>query len=203
MTYWPWWLSGLALSAVMVVHWFTLKRMMAVSGRITGLVDRLRFGPQQPTVQMTPQEMMAAIQAATMEEFGAEDETLETPIVSSDGAPSPPAGPAPRVISQHLLFLVGLVLGGLLSVVLAGDLRPTVGLHSEGLTALFSGHPSLMWVALGGGGILVGFGTRMAGGCTSGHGLCGTSRFQPGSLLATVCFFGAGIVTSFVLGALS
>jgi uncharacterized membrane protein YedE/YeeE len=52
-------------------------------------------------------------------------------------------------------------------------------------------------------GVLVGFGTRMASGCTSGHGLCGVSRLQPGSLLATAAFFGAGIVVSFLLGALS
>ena len=50
------------------------------------------------------------------------------------------------------------------------------------------------------GGLLVGFGTRMASGCTSGHGLCGVSRLQKGSLVATVCFFGAGVAVSFALG---
>jgi uncharacterized membrane protein YedE/YeeE len=53
------------------------------------------------------------------------------------------------------------------------------------------------------GGALVGFGTRMAGGCTSGHGMCGVSRLQKGSLLATVAFFGTGVVTAFTLGWLS
>jgi hypothetical protein len=52
------------------------------------------------------------------------------------------------------------------------------------------------------GGALVGFGTRMAGGCTSGHGMCGVSRFQKGSLLATAAFFGTGVVTSLLLGKL-
>jgi uncharacterized membrane protein YedE/YeeE len=42
----------------------------------------------------------------------------------------------------------------------------------------------------------------MAGGCTSGHGMCGVSRFQKGSLLATVAFFGAGVATAFALGVL-
>jgi len=50
------------------------------------------------------------------------------------------------------------------------------------------------------GGLCVGFGTRMAGGCTSGHGLCGVSRFQPGSLVATVAFFATGVAVSFALG---
>ena len=49
------------------------------------------------------------------------------------------------------------------------------------------------------GGVMVGFGTRMAGGCTSGHGLSGVSRFQVGSLVATAVFFGTGIATAMVL----
>jgi uncharacterized membrane protein YedE/YeeE len=53
------------------------------------------------------------------------------------------------------------------------------------------------------GGLLIGFGTRMAGGCTSGHGLCGVSQFQPGSFVATIGFFGMGVVVSFLIGALS
>ena len=52
------------------------------------------------------------------------------------------------------------------------------------------------------GGVLIGWGTRMSGGCTSGHGLCGVSRAQPGSLVATCAFFGTGIVVSLLLEAL-
>ena len=59
----------------------------------------------------------------------------------------------------------------------------------------------VMGIVLVVGGFMVGFGTRMAAGCTSGHGLCGVSQFQPGSLLSTAAFFGAGVVTSFALGA--
>ena len=57
-------------------------------------------------------------------------------------------------------------------------------------------------VVLAVGGVLVGVGTRMAGGCTSGHGLSGCSRLQPSSLIATASFFGTGIVVSFLLHAL-
>jgi uncharacterized membrane protein YedE/YeeE len=50
------------------------------------------------------------------------------------------------------------------------------------------------------GGFLVGFGTRYAGGCTSGHGILGLSALQWPSLVATACFFIGGIVVShFVL----
>ena len=46
-------------------------------------------------------------------------------------------------------------------------------------------------------GLLVGVGTRYAGGCTSGHGVCGLSRLSPRSLVATVAFMAAGFVTVF------
>lgn len=49
------------------------------------------------------------------------------------------------------------------------------------------------------GGILVGFGTRWSGGCTSGHGLSGCGRLQVPSLVATGTFFGVAILTSFLM----
>jgi uncharacterized protein len=48
-------------------------------------------------------------------------------------------------------------------------------------------------------GLLVGVGTRLGGGCTSGHGVCGVSRLSPRSLLATAAFVGTGAVTVVVL----
>jgi uncharacterized membrane protein YedE/YeeE len=49
------------------------------------------------------------------------------------------------------------------------------------------------------GGLLVGFGTRLGAGCTSGHGICGISRFSFRSIVATLVFMLAGIVTVFVV----
>ncbi|HEX9102710.1 MAG TPA: YeeE/YedE family protein [Polyangia bacterium] len=48
-------------------------------------------------------------------------------------------------------------------------------------------------------GVLVGFGTRLANGCTSGHGVCGVSRLSPRSLAATGIFMAAGIATVYVV----
>ena len=48
-------------------------------------------------------------------------------------------------------------------------------------------------------GLLVGIGTRYAGGCTSGHGVCGLSRLSPRSLVATLAFMAAGFATVFVV----
>lgn len=47
-------------------------------------------------------------------------------------------------------------------------------------------------------GILVGFGTRLGSGCTSGHGVCGLSRLSPRALAATLAFMAAGFATVFV-----
>jgi len=71
------------------------------------------------------------------------------------------------------------------------------GLRSELFGQLFPGKLGAPVLLLG--GVLVGFGTRMAAGCTSGHGLCGVSRLQTGSLVTTASFFGVGIATSFAL----
>ncbi len=50
-----------------------------------------------------------------------------------------------------------------------------------------------------GAGVLVGFGTRLGNGCTSGHGICGLARLSKRSLVAVVTFMGAGFVTVFLL----
>ncbi|MBX6966140.1 YeeE/YedE family protein [Alcaligenes faecalis] len=54
-----------------------------------------------------------------------------------------------------------------------------------------------MWVVVA--GLLVGFGTRLGSGCTSGHGVCGLSRLSPRSLVATLTFMASGFLTVFVL----
>lgn len=76
-------------------------------------------------------------------------------------------------------FLIGLPLGALV-----------VQLVSGGLPASFAG-PVPLIVA----GLLVGIGTRIGSGCTSGHGVCGVSRLSQRSLVATVTFMVAGIAT--------
>jgi len=51
------------------------------------------------------------------------------------------------------------------------------------------------WPVIVAGGLLVGFGTRLGSGCTSGHGVCGLSRLSPRSLAAVGLFMGAGMAT--------
>jgi uncharacterized membrane protein YedE/YeeE len=60
-------------------------------------------------------------------------------------------------------------------------------------------HASGNWLVLTVGGALVGVGTRLANGCTSGHGVCGVSRLAPRSIVATLLYVGAGFATMAVL----
>ncbi|PZV00869.1 MAG: YeeE/YedE family protein [Leptolyngbya sp.] len=86
--------------------------------------------------------------------------------------------------SWRWLFLLGLVAGGLIyEYALAPQPTPT-----------YAFAPATMVVA----GLLVGFGTRMGNGCTSGHGVCGLGRLSGRSLVAVLTFMVAGIVTVFI-----
>ena len=60
-----------------------------------------------------------------------------------------------------------------------------------------TGLPSLTMV--GAAGLLVGFGTRLGGGCTSGHGVCGLCRLSVRSVVATVTFMATGMITVFIV----
>ena len=75
------------------------------------------------------------------------------------------------------------------------------GLILAPLMAGWIGHPMPIpklpasWTVITGAGLLVGFGTRLGGGCTSGHGICGIARLSSRSIVATVIFMLAAIAT--------
>lgn len=91
-------------------------------------------------------------------------------MLNKSGAPLPVAW----------LFVGGLLLGAFLVHTLIGPIQTRF--------------PS-SWIILVVGGLIVGFGTRMGSGCTSGHGVCGMSRLSPRSLVATATFMASGMVT--------
>jgi uncharacterized protein len=81
-------------------------------------------------------------------------------------------------------FVVGLLLGALAFILAVGG--PTQ-------VDVLASPPAILI-----GGLLVGFGTRMGSGCTSGHGLCGIARFSRRSIVATAVFFGVAMLTVFL-----
>jgi uncharacterized membrane protein YedE/YeeE len=94
-------------------------------------------------------------------------------------------------------FLAGLVAGGVLSAILGGGWSPTwaLGIFDERIAFGPAGKVAWMFV----GGLFVGFGTRLANGCTSGHGIFGNSNFELPSMVASGSFLMAGIVTTNVI----
>jgi hypothetical protein len=97
----------------------------------------------------------------------------------------------------RLPFIVGLVLGGFVSAVLGGGWMPTWDLGLFDQVIGFGPAGKLAWMFAG--GLFIGFGTRLAGGCTSGHGIFGLSNFELPSLVTTVSFMAGGIVTTQLL----
>lgn len=111
-------------------------------------------------------------------------------FVATQGFIARPTG-AP---SWRVLFLVGTAGGGLLYGLAAGDLHPTFA--NAGFEAVFGAGLATKMVILGSAGLLIGFGARMAGGCTSGHGICGVAQLSPGSVVSTATFVGTAIVVA-------
>lgn len=85
----------------------------------------------------------------------------------------------------RVLFVMGLFAGGLALKVASPETLSVGALATETWTLIVAG-------------LLVGFGTVMGSGCTSGHGVCGISRWSIRSLVATVIFIGAGIVAVYL-----
>jgi uncharacterized membrane protein YedE/YeeE len=94
-------------------------------------------------------------------------------------------------------FFVGLVVGGGAFALIAGG----PDFHGYGwLTETFHGSGQIVIaVLLLAAGVLIGYGSKTAGGCTSGNGLSGTSMLSPASLVATATFFGTAIAVSFLI----
>jgi uncharacterized protein len=94
----------------------------------------------------------------------------------------------------RLPFLGGLILGGFLSATLSGGWTPTWSLGMFDSVIRLGPAGKLAWMFVG--GLFIGFGTRLANGCTSGHGIFGLSNFELPSLVATLSFMAGGILTT-------
>ena len=88
-------------------------------------------------------------------------------------------------INWRIAFLAGLVFGGL-GYAMVFPVQITLPQGINMLTLII-------------GGLLVGFGTAMGNGCTSGHGVCGMSRFSIRSIVATMTFLSTGMLTVYII----
>jgi uncharacterized protein len=96
--------------------------------------------------------------------------------------------PAARDRGWRLAFIAGLLSSGVIGRAVSSDL---VGPSVRSLPVVIAA------------GLLVGFGTRLGNGCTSGHGVCGLSMMSRRSTVAVATFITAGMITAWIAGALS
>jgi uncharacterized membrane protein YedE/YeeE len=97
----------------------------------------------------------------------------------------------------RLPLLAGLLVGGFLSAVTSGGWAPIWSLGRLDAALGLSPPGKLTWMFVG--GLLIGFGTRLAGGCTSGHGIFGVANFERASLVSTLSFMAGGALATNLL----
>jgi hypothetical protein len=215
--YLPWWLTALALGSITVGYWLAVRRPLGVSGvlaRFTRVGEELEFDRGVAAVNDADQASLETeLLALTQEAFGTMGGPPTDAASSTTSDVQPGAGvmepaahateagracaPVPR-LGAHLTFLVMLAVGGALAALLRGAWAPGTGLDAGFARHLASGPAGL--AALAGGGVLVGFGTATCGGCSAGHGLTGSGRLMPGSLVSTAVFFAAAVTVALALG---
>ena len=86
---------------------------------------------------------------------------------------------------DNILFLSGLIIG---PVIYSLSVKSIESVLTNSFPLLIAG------------GLLVGFGTKLGNGCTSGHGVCGISRFSIRSIVATIAFITTGVITVLIFG---
>ncbi len=214
--FWPWWIGGGAVALMAGIYPLLTGRTLGVSSVYVALLRSLK---KEDKFEMTPEELAEMMMAATAEEFGSGDGDSDGDS-DSDGDDhsngfdlsdyeqvdyDPDAAQADSDSLAILTggegrgyFLVGMIGGGFIAAQFRGlPIKwSSLGVHFDeryGDNIWFI--LSVLLVA----GILVGFGTRMAGGCTSGHGLTGMACRQPGSLFSTMTFWGVGMSVTWVL----
>lgn len=203
-TYWPWWEGAVALALITLTHTLASGRFLGVSTAWDRVVHwrterRLERAESQFTNEHTLTEALAAATPAELTHHGSSGHTDVALAEPPDD--EPPRNPAPRrptpVLTQAA-FLLSILLGGWAAAAMSGrfELRTNMG---SAFGDLVAANPVAMVAILFTGGILVGFGTRLAGGCTSGHGLSGCGLLRPVSLVATAIFFATAVAVSFLL----
>jgi uncharacterized membrane protein YedE/YeeE len=223
VAHWPWWLGAAGLAGVTVGSCVVGRRPFGVSGILGRLVNwRAERSAERSRAQMASADdaaLEAALAAATAEAFadlrpafeaaGAENLPPSAPLAAEAVLPAGhgEAGASCQVgaasierpsIGAHTVFLVAIVAGAALASALRGGFHPTLALP-EAYARLVAGGG---WGYLGlvAGGLLVGVGTTVSGGCSTGHGLTGCARLQPAGVAASATYVGVAVAVSLLLG---
>ena len=200
--WWSWWLGSIGLGLVTIGFWYANRVTLGVSSswdRIVSWREDAKLIEADKMMRATPvNDLAAAMMAETLAEFGDDiPGSTRNSLVSDPNAAALPARPERTRWTVHVTFLVAFVVGGFLGYAPAGNWQLHMDMGPD-FVKLFGNGPEGMVVLLLG-GVLIGFGTRLGGGCTSGHGLSGCSRLQIGSFVGTAAFFGTAVVVSILL----
>ena len=196
--FWPWWLGALALGSLTIAFWSVLRMPLGVSNSWDKVCfwrrERERERLKAGVANAGPQRVHDALLAATLAEFGP-DALEQTVPASGAGEKRPPNQTAP--VASHLIFLLMIGAGGIISALLNGGISMSFDLGPE--HRAYFGDGGMLWLVLFAGGAAIGFGARLGGGCNTGHGLSGLACLQPGSIVTTTSFFGTAILVSMLL----
>jgi uncharacterized protein len=225
--YWPWWAGALGLAGVAIGHYVFIGMTFGVSGAMERLLFwREEREVEKADALLDTFDFDAALAAATAEAFGEQSDAARAQsaaeqsiggvtassvatinrslenfgaAATSGSADTGAAADKPKTspIASQAVFVACIFFGGLIASLSSGKFKVRTDMGPE-FARIVTGS-WVMWPVLLLGGILVGFGTRLCGGCSSGHGLNGCSRLQPISLLATSIFFGTAVVVSTLL----
>lgn len=105
-------------------------------------------------------------------------------------------------VTWRAFYFVGIALGGYVAVQLKDvgfDPRPGYDILVEEGTGNLGLSMPVAAALIFAGALVMGYGARMAGGCTSGHGICGTAQRSPASWAATITFMATAVMTTFVI----
>lgn len=202
MEFWPWWVGGAAVAFLATSYPFVTGWFLGVSSLYGTLVDRMLERRRTFESRADLDEFQAALLAATQEVFGDSAKGAGDPEAEASGQPAGlDVALGDLVATQRgarALFLVGIIGGGALGLWYWGRPFAPATLGSA-FDLRFGGSIGLAALALFGSGVLIGFGTRMAGGCPSGHGITGIACFERGSALSTITFWFTGAAVGWAI----
>jgi uncharacterized membrane protein YedE/YeeE len=186
--FWPWWVGGLAIGALATLYPLLSGRLLGVSSLYAAIFEKR--SKDQPSLA----ELEAALLAETEAEFGPQAHVAQ---------PSRTERGLGRLRSEaerfRPLFLIGMVLGAALVTLATGRFQFSLSL-GKSFDLRYGSFGVLPVAVLFVSGILIGVGTRVAGGCTSGHGISGVARGERGSWLTTLVFWATalGVAWTFI-----
>ncbi len=186
---WPWWAGGLAIGLFVISYSFVYNKIIGMSSSLESAIREWK-NPLIPKRGITMDFGAAAI--AFAKERGLDLSEMGLPTLKVSAKLAPP----PIELSARWIVL-GVILGGLLGGVLEG--REWMFTLGPAFDSLFPVGQAAQALILLFGGLCVGFGARMAGGCPSGHGLGGLSTLSVASLVAVAGYFVSGISITFLL----